>query len=127
MGRPAKWPVIENGRRISVQNFSRPGLLRDGCEWTSTMTWPSGFSIGFDCRIEPPKWRKLRLRYQAGGEYDDDVVDIDETIWLQRYPQPFGGYRWYFICPASGRRCTVLYQPPGASRFRSRWGFRCRL
>jgi len=26
----------------------------------------------------------------------------------------------------TNRRCTVLYQPPGAKRFRSRWGYRCR-
>jgi hypothetical protein len=69
----------------------------------------------------------LRLKYQGCGEYDDDVVDIDETIWLRRFRQPFGGYRWYFICPNTNRRCTVLYQPPGVKRFRSRWGFRCRL
>jgi hypothetical protein len=71
--------------------------------------------------------RRLRLKYQGGGEYDDDVAEIDEKIWLQRFPQPFGGYRWFFICPSSNRRCMVLYQPPGAKRFRSRWGFRCRL
>jgi hypothetical protein len=55
------------------------------------------------------------------------VVDIDETIYLQRFPQPFGGHRWLFICPSTNRRCTVLCQPPGARRFRSRGGFRCRL
>ena len=53
--------------------------------------------------------------------------DIDEVFYLKRFPQPFGGYRWYFICPTSNRHCRVLYQPPGAKRFRSRWGFRCRL
>jgi hypothetical protein len=119
--------TIESGRRIAVQNLSRAGLLRDGCEWTSTMTWPSGFSIAFEGRIEAPGLRRLKLKYQAGGEYDDEVVDIDETICLERFPQPFGGYRGYFICPSSNRRCTVPYQPPGAKRFRSRWGFRCRL
>jgi hypothetical protein len=70
--------------------------------------------------------RKLRLQYQV-EDYFGEVHSVDDTIYLQRFPQPFGGYRWYFICPSSNRRCTVLYQPPGAIRFRSRWGFRCRL
>src|SRR5687768_14662789 len=39
---------------------------------------------------------------------------IDEIVYLHRFPQPFGGYRWYFICPSSNRGCTVLYQPPSA-------------
>src|SRR5262245_56254481 len=66
---------------------------------------------------------QTKLKYQAGGEYDDEV-DIDETIYLERSSQPFGGYRWCFICPSNNRRCTVLYQPPGAKRFCSLWRFR---
>ena len=83
------------------------------------MTWPSGFSIAFECRMEAPGFRRLRLKYQAGGEYDDEVMGIDETFYLERFPQPFGGYRWYFVCPSCNRRCTVLCQPPGAKRFRA--------
>ena len=108
MGRPARWPVIEICRRIDLRSYT--GLLRDGCEWNSTLIWPSGFSIKFECRLEPPNCRRLRLRYQTDGEYTD-VVEIDETIYLQRFPQPFGGFRWYFICPNTNRRCTVLYFP----------------
>ena len=127
MGRPARWPVIESCRRIDLRDYVRSGFLRDGCKWNSTLTWSSGFSIELESRIEPPNWRRLRLKHQGGGEYDDDVVDIEETIYLRRFPQPFGGHRWYFICPSTNRRCAVLYQPPGTKRFRSRWGFRCRL
>jgi hypothetical protein len=90
-------------------------------------SWGSGFTINAECRIILPGYRHLRLRYTAGGEYTDETAEIDETISLERVPQPFGGFRWFFICPSANRRCTVLYQPPGAWRFRSRWGFRCRL
>ena len=56
-----------------------------------------------------------------------DPHQVGETIYLRRFPQPYGGYRWYFICPSSNRRCSVLLKPPGGRRFRSRRGFRCRL
>ena len=69
---------------------------------------------------------QVRIKYQF-GDYDDELEDIDEVFYLKRFPQPFGGHRWYFICPTSNRHCRVLYQPAGAKRFRSRWGFRCRL
>jgi hypothetical protein len=38
--------------------------------------------------------------------------------------QPFGGHRWWFICPLTGRRGTKLFLPFGADRFASRAAYR---
>ena len=35
-------------------------------------------------------------------------------------PQPFGGLRWWFICPRTGGRVAKLHWPPGALMFASR-------
>lgn len=45
-------------------------------------------------------------------------------VGLQPTPQPFGGVRWWFECPETGRRCTKLFLPRGGDRFSSRldWG-----
>lgn len=125
MGRPAKWPTIESCCRISIRDFSES--LREGLEWSSQFTWGSGFTVNAHCRIIVPDYRQVRLRYTAGGEYTDETAEIDETIGLERVPQRISGFRWFFICPSANRRCTTLYQPPGAWRFRSREGFRYRL
>jgi hypothetical protein len=129
MGRSAQWPVVESCRRLAIQNISSGDLFRDGCEWDSRMTWPSGFTIEFQCRLDPhrPDCRTLRAKYEIEDYHSGEEYQIDEVFTLQRLRQPFGGYRWYFICPSSRRRCRVLYIPPGATRFRSRWGFNCRL
>jgi hypothetical protein len=64
----------------------------------------------------------FRLKYRVNGQL------IEEAIRLQRFPQPFGGHRWYFICPSTGRNCQCLYLPPGgATHFRSREAFSSRL
>jgi len=36
----------------------------------------------------------------------------------------FGGRQWFFVCPDTGGLATLLWKPPGASRFCSReaWG-----
>lgn len=49
---------------------------------------------------------------------------IDQTIALVSLQQPFGGERWYAICPITGRRCLSLVLPPGRSFFASvaGWG-----
>jgi hypothetical protein len=38
-------------------------------------------------------------------------------------PQPFGGRRWWFLCPRTGRRVTKLYLPDGALTFASRQAY----
>jgi hypothetical protein len=39
-------------------------------------------------------------------------------------PRHLGGRQWFFLCPLTGGRATVLWKPPGASKFCSRqaWG-----
>lgn len=43
---------------------------------------------------------------------------------LETTPLHFGGVRWWFICPRTGRRAAKLYLPNGAHRFACRQAFR---
>jgi hypothetical protein len=49
---------------------------------------------------------------------------LDQCIVLIAKPRPFGGHQWYFSCPITKRRVSVLWRPPGATKFCSRqaWG-----
>jgi hypothetical protein len=53
---------------------------------------------------------RLQLRHQGGEQF----------IWLEQAPRHFGGVQWYFACPKTQRRVSVLWRPPGASIFASR-------
>jgi hypothetical protein len=44
-------------------------------------------------------------------------------VQLTTSSQPFGGVRWWFLCPRTGRRCTKLFLPLGGHRFWSRQGY----
>ena len=44
----------------------------------------------------------------------------DQTVRLETTPCRFGGVRWWWVCPASGRRCATLYLPNGGELFLSR-------
>jgi hypothetical protein len=37
---------------------------------------------------------------------------------------PFGGLRWWFVCPATGRLCAKLFLPLGRRQFLSRTAYR---
>jgi hypothetical protein len=52
------------------------------------------------------------------------VHSLDQSIDLVAAPRHFGGVQWYFLCPLTGRRASVLWMPQGESCFASRqaWG-----
>jgi hypothetical protein len=43
---------------------------------------------------------------------------------MEAFPRFYGGRQWYFLCPVTNRRASVLWKPPGATAFasRQRWG-----
>jgi hypothetical protein len=55
---------------------------------------------------------------------DGEHHDSDYRIELESTPQPFGGRRWWFICPRMGVRVAKLYLPNGAYTFASRQAYR---
>ncbi|WP_244408287.1 hypothetical protein [Roseomonas fluvialis] len=44
----------------------------------------------------------------------------DQLVTLETTPCRFGGVRWWWVCPATGRRCATLYLPNGGQLFLSR-------
>ena len=60
--------------------------------------------------------RRGRLRLELG--------ELDQRIELIAVARHYGGRQWYFVCPQTGRRASVLWKPPGARAFASRqaWG-----
>ena len=56
------------------------------------------------------------LRIQIGS--------LDQRIMLVPRPRHFGGHQWYFVCPVMNRYASVVWMPPGATRFCSRQTWR---
>jgi hypothetical protein len=44
---------------------------------------------------------------------------FNQTIGLTKVPRPFGGFQWYFLCPMTGDRASVLWRPRGQNVFAS--------
>jgi hypothetical protein len=44
----------------------------------------------------------------------------DQRVEMETTPCGLGGRRWWWICPATGRRCATLYLPNGSMLFLSR-------
>jgi hypothetical protein len=59
------------------------------------------------------------LRYDV-DHFSRRTGPQDHRITLATTACRFGGVRWWWICPATGRRVRKLYLPNGGMRFLSR-------
>ena len=57
--------------------------------------------------------------YWSGQE-----AEIDDKIDLAASRPPFGGLRWWFLCPRRNRRVRTLYLPLGGCHLWSRRAYR---
>jgi hypothetical protein len=88
---------------------------------------------------KPWAWVEIAVRLDQGPapvadvllHYDADHAGYPTGRRVQRatavaVPCHFGGMRWYWICPATGRHVWHLYLPNGGTRFLSRGAYRLR-
>lgn len=109
--------------QIRLPDLKRLGMIKWRCMSRHTLTWRCDGRISAQltlvsdvhCREASPC---LKIAGTAYGR------QIDCLVWLDQQPMPFGGERWYAVCPKTGRRCTTLVLPPGGMHFASvsGWG-----
>ena len=69
-------------------------------------------------------WITIRKEGEAEGSLKIVMGELEQRLDLVAENRHFGGQQWYFKCPVTGRKCSVVWLPPGATRFCSRqaWG-----
>ena len=115
--RSNRW-TTDDCLRINLSNLKGLGMLKRHCFSRRERNWSNdGQAIArltivtdIECREPSPC---LKITGRAFGR------DIDCILWLDCMPTPFGGERWYALCPRTGRRCTALVLPPGQTHFAS--------
>ena len=69
---------------------------------------------------------RAEMRDPYGWNWFCIQIDDDDSqlIALEACERHFGGWQWYFVCPRTGLKASVLWMPPGARSFasRKRWG-----
>jgi hypothetical protein len=122
MPKPRQRVCLESGLKLDLNKLRRQGLVRPGTKCGGVIRWTNTYTgeeiahgvITSNMEGKYEGWLRLQL------------VNLDQTITLVPKPRHFGGYQWYFVCPAMNRYASVLWMPPGANRFCSRqaWGRR---
>jgi hypothetical protein len=120
MPKPRQRVCLESGLKFDLNKLRGQGLVRPGTKCGAVIRWTNTYTgdeiaegvITSDMEGKYEGW----LRIQLGR--------LDQTIILVPKPRHFGGYQWHFVCPVMNRYSSVLWMPPGATRFCSRqaWG-----
>jgi hypothetical protein len=122
---------------LSVDDLTR--AIREGLRQLGFKTIPEGRRISVPWRSirwtlsgEAKSWAVVEFRTDIGPRAGItwpryDVDHFSRRTGSQHYPVSmvttpcrFGGSRWWWVCPATGRRVRKLYLPNGGTRFLSR-------
>jgi hypothetical protein len=100
--------TIPDGERAEV-DFRSLNWSRDGEVWAS-----------IDVRLSlEPRSGRATLRYDV-DHFSRRTGPQEQAIEMVTLTCYFGGVRWFWVCPGTGRRVSKLYLPNGAVQFRGR-------
>jgi hypothetical protein len=116
-GRHGGGPVIEHGWKLDLAHCICKGTIVRGryvsgsMTWTLTRTGEVTCRIGYEANLIDPSAAWVRLHYTTTFRHTGHKKDSDYRVQLETTRPHYGGVRWWFICPLSGRRARVLYLP----------------
>jgi len=118
-GRPTADACASYVLDVSLLNRAR---LKLGVYGSAPIRFNDGFEISLtiDTRSEHYYWFLTLAHAKRNG----DGGQVRYQVQLVQTRPNYGGVRWWFLCPHSGRRVAKLYLPRGGTYFWSRKAFR---
>jgi hypothetical protein len=128
-GRSGGRPTVESSLTLDLQRLFKTGWLKADARilgllhWTLVSTGEETASIGFESDLGE-EIGHVQLRWTSTNQRSGEKRQRENRITLTTRPQPFGGRRWFFICPRTGEKAQKLHLPSGADTFASRKAYR---
>ena len=120
MPRPRQRVRLEDGLKLELNKLVREGSWPRGKNCLiAVTTWTSSHRGKL-----ASAWITIQKVGEAQGCLKIAMGKLEQRLDLIAEPRHFGGQQWYFKCPVTSRKCSVVWMPPGAIRFWSRkaWG-----
>lgn len=133
-GRTGGWPTVERTDALVI-SADEIVIIR-AIRKRGVSAIPEGERAAAGCRLtwsrDGEPWASIEVRLSLGSrsgcatlQYDVDHFSRptgpqEQTIEMTTVCCHFGGVRWFWVCPGTGRRVSKLYLPNGAMQFRGR-------
>lgn len=120
--------TLEDCRNLDINRMTKLGAIQEGClksgswVWTDRQTGEEMSKIGYQCNTLDKENSYLRLTYK----FTNTDQSLDYQVRLVRTYPPYGGVRFWFICPERGKRIAKLFLIPSDGRFVSRHVYKVR-
>ncbi len=128
-GRWGGRPTVESSLTLNLSRLFKAGWLKARAFTKGTLRWSAPglseeiTSVDFEsCLVEESGY--MHLRWISTDRLGGEKRECENHIKLTTRPQPFGGRRWWFICPRTGRLASRLHLPDGAYNFACRRAYR---
>jgi hypothetical protein len=109
--------LVEHSVTLNIEQLRQAGALMPGLRTSGQLHWAFATdqlgSANFEA-VLATKDGYLHLDLQLPSSSATQRISLTATKLY------FGGARWWFICPVTGKRVGRLHLPPGASQFLSR-------
>lgn len=128
-GRYSGRPTVEGGITLNLYRLIRDGSFAPGGSRRGSIVWSNAAigetvaSIVFEAELGGTRGR-VRLQYMTTDHRSGQKRESDYWLELTTTQQPFGGLRWWFVCPRTGQLAAKLHLPNGAFTFASRRAYR---
>lgn len=126
MGRYRTGTTTGEAVRIELSYLLKEGFIKKGAITRGVLSWTNGGRISIECKyIEDEQY--IRFNYILTNR-DRGEKEYDYNIQLTFVPSNLGkGNVPYFVCPATGDRCRILYRAYGSPIWKSRNAYRYTL
>lgn len=117
---------VDHCRTLNINRLVMTGVIKKGVGqsgtwvWTDSETGEKKSSIGYESNAWDLGDAYLRVQYTL----TESGKAMDYNIPLIATKAHFGGVRFWFKCPLTGRKVTKLFLPYGATVFACRQAYR---
>jgi len=107
---------LQEGLKLDINVLARRGLIAPG-----SATGPHAIRwVNSDGEVIASGWISADMQGDTEGWLHIQIGQLDQTITLVTFARHYGGQQWFFVCPITKSRASVLWLPRGAQQFASR-------
>jgi hypothetical protein len=114
MARPRKRVCLQDGLRLDLNQLIRDRTVVSGEVTPRTIIY---WQVAGSRELVGLAAVSADLTDRAFARVRILMRGLDQTIDLIPQPRSFGGHQFYFRCPVLASPVSVLWKPPGATRF----------